>query len=51
MPIVKSLKSLGVALLGSFDGLGFVKVIRLPLPCLSFLWSWVGQVAFSGRTP
>jgi len=32
MLIVKSLERLGVPLLGTFDGLGFVKVVRLSLP-------------------
>jgi len=48
MFVVKSLERLGVPLLGLFDQLGFVRVVALELA-----WSlyWVGQVAFSGRTP
>jgi hypothetical protein len=42
--IVKSLERLGVALFGSFDELGFVRIVALSLRS-------VGQVAFSGRTP
>jgi hypothetical protein len=44
--LVEILKRLGVALLGSLDGFGFVKLVAW-LP--SFLWCSVGQVAFSGR--
>ena len=44
MLIVESLERLGVPLLGLFDELGFARVVALSL-------YWVGQVAFSGRTP
>src|ERR1700752_4365259 len=44
--LVEILKGLGIALLASLDGFGFVKLVALPP---SFLWVSVGQVAFSGR--
>ena len=44
MLIVESLERLSVALLGLFDELRFVRIVALSL-------YWVGQVAFSGRTP
>ena len=43
MAFVEFLKGISIALLGSFDGLGFAVVVARSL-------SWVGQVAFSGRT-
>ncbi|SPF37872.1 hypothetical protein SBA1_190004 [Candidatus Sulfotelmatobacter kueseliae] len=46
--IVESLEGFRIPLLGSLDGIGFVKLVALSL---SFLWLSVGQVAFSGRTP
>lgn len=42
--IVEGLERLGVPLFGPFDQLGFNRITGLSL-------FWVGQVAFSGRTP
>ena len=44
MLIVKALKRLGVPLLGPLDKLSLDRIAGLFL-------LWVGQVAFSGRTP
>jgi hypothetical protein len=44
MLIVESLERLSIPLPGLLDKLGFIRVAVLPL-------HWVGQVAFSGRTP
>jgi hypothetical protein len=43
VPIVKRLERFRVTLLGPLDRIGFVKLSALSL-------SWLGQVAFSGRT-
>jgi hypothetical protein len=47
MLIVESFEGLRIALLGSFDGQGFIKLAARLLP---LLWLSVGQAAFSGRT-
>ena len=44
MLVVKSLECVGISMLRSLDELGFVPITGLAL-------FWVGQVAFSGRTP
>jgi hypothetical protein len=43
VPIIKRLERFRVTLLGPLDRVGFVKLGALSL-------SWLGQVAFSGRT-
>jgi len=43
VPVIKSLERFRVTLLGPLDRVGFVKLVALSL-------SWLGQVAFSGRT-